>query len=221
MDAVFKHDKGFMQCRPVGHKKARRMCFIDYDSTDAATKGMQAHQGHKWENVDSGLSIDFDHDARSKRNTAMDEGNFEKFFPSGPRKEKAEDVGEQFARAQDEEAEAVLADRLSRPVLAVRQLKSKPAKAAAAARLQIRNKADGTTVLAAGAVAPAVAKAADGEGKRADGALGGLLGYASDDEDDEEEDEEEDAENCGEESDEEEEEEAEVIAAPAGKRMKV
>merc|ERR1712157_197209 len=95
-------DAGFLQCRPVGHKNSRRMVFVDYDAIEHATKGLMAHQGHKWDDVDEGLKIDYDKDARSKRNTAIDDGRFEKFWPRGPRRMHLESEGEFFARLKSE-----------------------------------------------------------------------------------------------------------------------
>jgi len=107
---VFERDVGFMQSRPIGHKRGRRMVFVDYDSIENATKGLQAHQGHFWEEMDEGLKIDYDKDARSKRNTALDEGISEKFWSLGPRREIEETDSELFARlrAEAEESQATL-----------------------------------------------------------------------------------------------------------------
>lgn len=102
---VFENDVGYLQARPVGHKTSRRMVFVDYGSPEHAHKAMIAHQGHKWEDVDEGLKIDFDHDARCKRNTALDEGRFEKFWPCGTRKKRLESDRDMFARLRAEAVE--------------------------------------------------------------------------------------------------------------------
>eukprot|EP00930_Biecheleria_cincta_P077162 TRINITY_DN64436_c0_g1_i1.p1 TRINITY_DN64436_c0_g1~~TRINITY_DN64436_c0_g1_i1.p1 ORF type:complete len:249 (-),score=52.03 TRINITY_DN64436_c0_g1_i1:105-851(-) len=130
---VFEYDEGFLQCRPVGHK-ARRMVFVDYDSISCATKGMQAHQGFRWEDVDEGLNIDYDKDARCKRNTALDAGHFEKFWPIGSRKAKVESDSELFARLKAESNPS----GSKRPAADVP--KAKPKAKAFAARLQIKSK---------------------------------------------------------------------------------
>ena len=101
VEAVFALDKGFLQCRPVGHK-SRRMVFVDYDAIENATRAMQAHQGFKWEDVDEGLKIDYDQDARSKRNTALDKGIYDKFYPIGDRKPRLETESEMFARLREQ-----------------------------------------------------------------------------------------------------------------------
>ncbi|CAE7215185.1 unnamed protein product [Symbiodinium sp. CCMP2456] len=101
VEEVFALDKGFLQCRPVGHK-SRRMVFVDYDAIEHATRAMQAHQGFKWEDVDDGLKIDYDQDARSKRNTALDQGIYDKFYPIGARTAKLESESELFARLREQ-----------------------------------------------------------------------------------------------------------------------
>eukprot|EP00450_Noctiluca_scintillans_P029147 CAMPEP_0194539578 /NCGR_PEP_ID=MMETSP0253-20130528/79573_1 /TAXON_ID=2966 /ORGANISM="Noctiluca scintillans" /LENGTH=209 /DNA_ID=CAMNT_0039385867 /DNA_START=29 /DNA_END=654 /DNA_ORIENTATION=- len=144
VESVFRGDIGFLQCRPVGHKRSRRMVFVDYGEVEHATRGMQAHQGHKWEPVDVGLQIDYDHDARTKRNVALDEGRFEKFWPCGPRKAKLETDGELFARLKAQahiEADAALAC----PVSVLTSPLPKKAKVGAAAKLLIKEKAEVTT----------------------------------------------------------------------------
>ena len=99
--SVFEFDAGFLQCRPVGHK-SKRMVFVDYDTIEHATKALQAHQGWKWEPIDEGLKIDYDQDARCKRNTALDLGLYEKFYAIGPRKAPLESESEMFARLKAE-----------------------------------------------------------------------------------------------------------------------
>ena len=101
VEEVFALDKGFLQCRPVGHK-SRRMVFVDYDAIEHATRAMQVHQGFKWEDVDEGLKIDYDQDARSKRNTALDQGIYDKFYPCGARTAKLESESELFARLREQ-----------------------------------------------------------------------------------------------------------------------
>ena len=101
VEAVFALDKGFLQCRPVGHK-SRRMVFVDYDAVENATRALQTHQGFKWDDVDEGLKIDYDQDARSKRNTAMDQGIYDKFYAIGARKAKQESESELFARLREQ-----------------------------------------------------------------------------------------------------------------------
>merc|ERR1712087_914919 len=132
---VFQNDPGYIQCRPIGHKKARRMVFVDYATIEQATKGLIAHQGHKWEDVDSGLKIDYDQDARTKRNIAVEEGNYEKFFPLGPRVYKEEDEDAMFARLKMEEEEFEIASRK-------RELQEKP-KADAAGKRKAKSKLAG------------------------------------------------------------------------------
>lgn len=101
VQSVFEYDEGYLQCRPVGHK-SKRMVFVDYDSIEHATKALQAHQGWKWEPVDEGLKIDYDQDARSKRNTALDMGLYEKFYAIGVRKAEVESESQMFARLRAE-----------------------------------------------------------------------------------------------------------------------
>lgn len=172
---VFENDLGYLQCRPVGHK-SRRMVFVDYGSIDHATLGMQAHQGFKWEDVDVGLKIDYDKDARSKRNTALDEGLFEKFWAIGPRKPKAESDQEMFARLKAEATDDRPTARA--PVAVAVPARPKPA---ILARFQIKGK---PAVEQVAEVAPAATADPDTREVRAEGsqALGGLLAYGSDSE---------------------------------------
>ena len=104
VQSVFEYDEGFLQCRPVGHK-SKRMVFVDYDSIEHATRALKAHQGWKWEPVDEGLKIDYDQDARNKRNTALDLGLYEKFYAIAPRKAEVESESQMFARLKAESKE--------------------------------------------------------------------------------------------------------------------
>ncbi len=117
VQSVFEYDQGFLQCRPVGHK-SKRMVFVDYDTIEHATKALQAHQGWKWEPVDEGLKIDYDQDARCKRNTALDLGLYEKFYAIGPRTAPLESESEMFARLKAERAEKVDSVKAKRPAKA-------------------------------------------------------------------------------------------------------
>lgn len=216
VEAVFRMDPGFMQCRPVGHKRSRRMCFIDYSSIEDATRGMRMHQGQKFEPADAGLSIDFDHDARQKRNTALDEGIFEKFFPCGPRVAQAEDEGALFHRLREDD---LLSPALGRKAKAVhgKQAKAK-AKAVVRARLQITRTDGGGEIQVVGADTPGAASGPEVE------QFGGLVGYSSGSEAAEGEDqgheEAEEEEDEGDEDDED--EEAEVHYEPVlAKRARV
>ncbi|CAE8592732.1 unnamed protein product, partial [Polarella glacialis] len=156
----------FLQSRPVGHK-SRRMVFVDYDTIECATKGMLAHQGFKWEDVDEGLKIDYDKDARSKRNTAMDEGISEKFFSVGPRKAKVESESDMFARMKAETSSGLSGGAKKSQVP---KAKVQPkAKAVVGAKLQVKGKAS--------AVATESQDQAEGLSSRAP-ALG-LVGYSS------------------------------------------
>mmetsp|Transcript_11543 Transcript_11543/g.21853 ORF Transcript_11543/g.21853 Transcript_11543/m.21853 type:complete len:230 (+) Transcript_11543:58-747(+) len=136
VEAVFSLDRGFLQCRPVGHK-ARRMVFVDYDSIEQATQAMQSHQGFKWEDVDEGLKIDYDQDARCKRNTALDQGIYDKFYPIAVRKPRLETEAELFARLRDE------ADHNSKPPLKARKTQKQDAKGPAA-QIHVKTKASET-----------------------------------------------------------------------------
>merc|ERR1719272_1346772 len=107
------------------------MVFIDYDTIEHATRGIQAHQNHKWEDGDVGLKIDYDKDARSKRSAAVDEAErFEKFWPIAPRTAKVESEAELFAQLQEQADEQRL-----QSLLPPRKAKRKEGKAA---RLQIK-----------------------------------------------------------------------------------
>lgn len=212
IEKVFAGDRGFLQCRPVGHKLARRMVFVDYDSIPNATTAMQAHQGHKWEEIDEGLKIDFDQDAREKRNTALDQGLYEKFWAVGPRVPKAASEAELWsklrAEALEEKSKSLLPTKT--PVVSKRPR----AKASLAAHLRVKGSGDG------GDVRPGPSPGQTLEtGKASSQAtapelqgMGCLAGYGSDsgDEDDEDDDE-----------DEEEEEEQEDADAGDSKRQRV
>lgn len=205
VEVVFQDDPGFMQCRPIGHKKSRRMVFVDFDCIDHASLAMKRHQGHKWEDVDEGLKIDYDQDARCKRNTALDEGMFEKFWPIGPRVARAETDQELFARLRaeatnDAEPPSSLAAPMRKRPLAPVTFK---AQSGAAARLHVKKTA------AQGPEGPALADepnaAAAAAEQAADtaqpGSLGGLAQYESESEDEEDEDDFDEDEGEEEESD--------------------
>jgi len=178
--AVFERDRGYLQCRPVGHKTSRRMVFVDYDTIEAATKAMQAHQGHKWEDVDDGLKIDYDHDARCKRNTALDEGRYERFFPRGPRKVKAETDAALFARLRSEALMVAGSEPAARlaVVSPATPLQAMPGKARSgvSARLQVREPGAAPLGAAPAAVLEAKPTAAELGGGGGNGGVG--LGLA-------------------------------------------
>lgn len=195
---VFERDRGYLQCRPVGHKFTRRMVFVDYGTIDDAQMAMRMHQGHKWHEVDEGLKIDYDHDARSKRNTAMDEGRFEKFWPIAQRVAKAESDAAVFARLREMADDAAPAAPVTKATAKARAHERGKRKRTVGAKIQVK----GRVVARAGAEAGASA-AAPG----AAGALGGLAAYDSeseksdDDEDedsDDDDDDEEDSDEGGE-----------------------
>lgn len=213
VEKIFMNDAGYIQCRPVGHKKARRMIFVDYATIEQATKGLQAHQGHKWEPVDSGLKIDYDQDARTKRNIAVEEGNYEKFWPLAPRREQQEDEESMFDRLRMEEEEFLIASRRRDTVRALGKGKAKAkanAKGGFRAKLQITREGaslDASEALRANNDSAAAADSLEG--------VGALTGYASDSDDDE--DGAESVEEEEEEETEEEEEELPDRTAPSKK----
>eukprot|EP00928_Gymnodinium_smaydae_P049734 TRINITY_DN3339_c1_g3_i2.p1 TRINITY_DN3339_c1_g3~~TRINITY_DN3339_c1_g3_i2.p1 ORF type:complete len:321 (-),score=98.44 TRINITY_DN3339_c1_g3_i2:18-980(-) len=243
VERVFENDRGFLQCRPVGHKQRRRMVFVDYDSIEAATRGMRLHQGRKFAPEDEGLRIDFDKDARQKRNIALDQGRFEKFFPIGVRKAYVESEEAVFAR---ERSEALEASRLAAVGAAVGAAGAGAARsgggsgeavAKAKAKSRAKPKARRTAVGAklrvrkvgeeAGATSAEQPDAVDAAAsKPLQGLLGGYGSEGSSSEYDEEEEEEEEVQSdadCEEDEDEEEEEEDEYasdglvdVSAPAG-----
>eukprot|EP00929_Paragymnodinium_shiwhaense_P112998 TRINITY_DN81269_c0_g1_i1.p1 TRINITY_DN81269_c0_g1~~TRINITY_DN81269_c0_g1_i1.p1 ORF type:complete len:265 (+),score=78.30 TRINITY_DN81269_c0_g1_i1:80-874(+) len=187
---VFENDPGFLQCRPVGHKRNRRMCFIDYGSIEDATRGLRAHQGHKWDPIDKGLKIDFDHDARQKRNVALDSGHYEPFFATRERVAPEEDEGEIFKRLRQEAKEDAREEKKFR---AAPPPSKKARKASSGKSLVKKGFAAKLKIKKAGAEAAeteedqktAATDATGGASKSAP--LGGLLGYGSESESSEEE----------------------------------
>ena len=178
VEEVFAHDKGFLQCRPVGHK-SRRMVFVDYDAIDHATSAMRMHQGFKWEDVDEGLRIDYDQDARSKRNTALDQGIYDKFYPIAARKPVAESESEWFARLREQSGTS--SGTAPKTSLTVRKAALKHSKDAknCSARIQVRarnDKADSCSS-AEGAQNERVAE------NSAEASFASLVGYESDSDD--------------------------------------
>lgn len=169
VQSVFEFDEGFLQCRPVGHK-SKRMVFVDYDSIEHATRALQAHQGWKWEPVDEGLKIDYDQDARNKRNTALDLGLYEKFYAIGPRKAEVESESQMFARLKAESSSGSATKSSKAPPAAKAKEKGL---GALGAKIQIKSRD-----------AKAAKAAAEVESKA--GASGALVQYSSDSEEAEE-----------------------------------
>ena len=91
----------------------------------------------------TGLKIDYDQDARNKRNTALDLGLYEKFYAIGPRKAEVESESQMFARLKAESSSGSTTKSSKAPPAAKAkekglgalgakiQIKSKDAKAAA------------------------------------------------------------------------------------------
>ncbi|CAK9118687.1 unnamed protein product [Durusdinium trenchii] len=156
VQSVFEYDDGFLQCRPVGHK-SRRMVFVDYDTIEHATKALRAHQGWKWEPVDEGLKIDYDQDARRKRNCALDLGLYEKFWAIGERKPPQESEKEMFARLK---AEADLPKTESKISKAHGQASKGRGTGSLGAKIQIKNKEPKETETSAAAPGAATEPAA-------------------------------------------------------------
>lgn len=200
---VFERDPGFLQARPVGYKTSRRMVFVDYDSPEHAHKAMIAHQGHKWHEVDVGLKIDFDHDARTKRNVALDQGHFEKFWPCGPRRARPESERDIYARLKSEAAEKQVTQ--NQPV-AMMQTRSRPKRAGLAAKLRIKDH-DNPTKPGDGKSCVETDAAPCNKADEQAAALGGLLGYGSASEGETEEEEAEESNESEEEEDDEEDDE--------------
>eukprot|EP00051_Salpingoeca_urceolata_P029939 m.7669 g.7669 ORF g.7669 m.7669 type:complete len:244 (+) comp3013_c0_seq1:181-912(+) len=70
LEAVFNDDAGFFAFRTK-----RGLAFVDYESIEAATRSMIAHQGHRLPGMHlehGGFVIDFDRDQRTKRNKAYE-----------------------------------------------------------------------------------------------------------------------------------------------------
>ena len=119
----------------------------------------------------TGLKIDYDQDARSKRNTALDMGLYEKFYAIGPRKAEVESESQMFARLKAESSSGS----------ATKSSKAPPAKAkekglgALGAKIQIKSKD------------AKAAKAAESEESKAgaSGSSGALVQYSSDSEEEE------------------------------------
>ena len=115
-----------------------------------------------------GLKIDYDQDARNKRNTALDLGLYEKFYAIGPRKAEVESESQMFARLKAESSGAATKSR------APPAAKAKEKGGALGAKIQIKSK-DAKD-----------AKAAGGEVESKSGASGALVQYSSDSEEEEE-----------------------------------
>jgi hypothetical protein len=70
VEEVFKHEPGYF-----GYRKMRGLGFVDFEDESFATKAMIAHQNHRLPGVPmtrGGIIIDFDRDARTKRNKAYE-----------------------------------------------------------------------------------------------------------------------------------------------------
>mmetsp|Transcript_70804 Transcript_70804/g.207466 ORF Transcript_70804/g.207466 Transcript_70804/m.207466 type:complete len:282 (-) Transcript_70804:76-921(-) len=213
---VFDADRGFLQCRPVGHKQTRRMVFVDYDSIENATAAMQAHQGHKWEDVDAGLKIDYDQDARSKRNTALDQGLYEKFWAIGPRIARPPSDADLFTQLRSEAMEAAATRPSLVPALAPQSSMPQKAKVKPSVGAQLKVKtAGGSDIVGAtggdmtsgqprsGSTPQEAPTPATGNtnAEATSGTLGCLAGYGSDMSADEESSEEEDDESSEDDND--------------------
>lgn len=179
---VFKNDEGYLRCRPVSHHSnaaaKRRMCFIDFDTILNSTAAMQAHQGHKWEEVDEGLKIDYDDDPTKR----MGDGFYEKFWPICPRKPKVETDEEMWSRLKAEQATAAVeASRKGTAQVALsvagQSAKQRP-KVVVGAKFQIR-KTDGSGD--AGDCAANGATSAEAKPPLSNGAGSSAEGCAADD----------------------------------------
>ncbi|CAJ1421763.1 unnamed protein product [Effrenium voratum] len=133
---LFSKDEGFCGLRAVGG----RMAFVDYGSEIQATTAMRRHQGHRFDETD-GLTIDFDHDKRSKRSRAIERpwaaSSFrkrERKTAKAPRKSSRERETEMFqrerSRAHSQGTEAVVVAKVPKPrppsYLKALQTKPKP-----------------------------------------------------------------------------------------------
>ena len=118
----------------------------------------------------TGLKIDYDQDARNKRNTALDLGLYEKFYAIGPRKAEVESESQMFARLKAESSSGSTTKSSKAPPAAKAKEKGL---GALGAKIQIKSKD-----------AKAAKAAAEVESKA--GASGALVQYSSDSEEAEE-----------------------------------
>lgn len=93
LQALFSNAPGFQQIRTVRH-----MVFVDFYDVRTATSAMQQCQNARFEgfeDVQQGIMIDYDKDARAKRNKAFSSGKFQQGLDG-------DSYAQPFAAAADE-----------------------------------------------------------------------------------------------------------------------